>query len=136
MPAWDCEPEFLFQLTFGAGVVVFASPEVSGSAGVIAARERVLRGGALLDEKSAARVEHEDVNCPVAQPSGVDLPARGLTDNTIRGVNQVEEFVGALCQMRLELDVDFGSNFVGDRRSENRLGVRAAGNEHAVDQLQ
>ena len=53
------------------------------------------------------------MNRTVPQSSSVDLPACGLAYDAISSVDYIEEFVRALCQMRSEFDVDFGTYFVG-----------------------
>ena len=99
MPAGNDEIEFLLDFPHGASAVVFATVEVARSAGVVVTGKGVFGGTSLLDEKPAQRIEDQYMDCPVAQSPCVDLPARGLANDAINGVNYIEEFVRALCQM-------------------------------------
>ena len=96
MPARDVETEFFAKFPCGAGVVVFAGVEMAGGAGIVAAGKGVLGGSALLDEELAGVIEHEDVDGTVAESQSVDLPAGGAADDPVRGVHDVEDFVGVL----------------------------------------
>jgi hypothetical protein len=101
VPAGDGESEFFPEFADRAGIVVLPACEVAGGAGVVVTGEGVLGRGAFLDKQLALEIEHENVNRPVAEVAGVDLTARGLTDDPVRLVHHIENLVKVLhCRKR------------------------------------
>jgi hypothetical protein len=92
----NSNPEFLVQLTSSASVVGFAGAEVTRGAGVVAARESVLGGRALLDKEFTLGIEKQNVDSTMLQAALVNFTARSMTDDFITVVDNVENLVGSL----------------------------------------
>ena len=59
---WQLQAQFFVQLALGAGVVIFTSVEMTGSARVIPAGKRILGYRPFLDEQFAALIEYKNVD--------------------------------------------------------------------------
>ena len=88
----ELQPDFLFQLAQGAGVVAFAGLQMAGRRRVPGARETVFLHRALLQEEFAFGIEHQHVHCAVIQFEAMDFAARLAPDDFIALVDDVKDF--------------------------------------------